>query len=311
MSDVSDISVVVSASSLERPFLVRLIEQCLVFADNVVVSSGSMMYDGREEDAEYWKYVREHFLSAQTLGRVRFITYAVGTTELLKHAIRPNALHNRARREAVAELLSWRREVQRNKTWVLFLDGDEVPDGKSVRTWWTAVNTRATVRDNQRNAYKLANHWYFLLPTLRAGTPEDSVLLVHQSVLETETEGVCGRPCRCLSDDNAIERDGIARSVPGVVHRMVGAGSPMFHHFSWVRSMRVDLERKVGAWGHRDDRPWTTLLRRAWNEIESGRPPTKDFVHGYNLERVPLDAVRPFCCDADALSHALLSYTCT
>lgn len=266
---------VVSFSTIELEFADDLLRNAAAFSDVVVLSVGERLYTGAPED--------ECAISAlqQAHPAVRVVRYPV-PDELLRT---PIALHNRARVVGLEAGLRALRDTQRGDdgSWVLFLDGDEIPDGDKFAAWWRASRDTAPP-----SALKLLNYWLFLSPRLVAEEHEDSVLLVHSS---------------CLTQpalDHARERDGIFMHVDacaaGMTRRRVPGldGAPMFWHMSWVRRDRAALHRKVANWGHCNDRDWHTLIDAAMDGIERGALPLRDFVHGY-----PLRAVTP----ADAPPH--------
>ena len=123
---------------------------------------------------------------------------------------------------------------------------------------------------------------------------EDSVLLVHSDALVNPE-----------SLKHPRERDGIylghLTSQDGwrdlKVERRVAPvdGKPLFWHYSWVRPSkmgadgkpdggRAALKAKVANWGHKDDTLWSTMIDRAFDRIEEGCWPDRDFVHGYTLK---------------------------
>ncbi|KAI8462833.1 MAG: hypothetical protein J3K34DRAFT_527469 [Monoraphidium minutum] len=183
----------------------------------------------------------------------------------------------------------WRPPGARGKVfaWLLFLDGDEVPDGRRVAEWAAA---RLPARpEGPPRCLKLAAHWYFREPTNRADAWEDSVVLADARAFAPAAGAAAGADAaaataawaRLLMVDD--ERDGLARALaPG--GRMVAGldGAPMFHHFSWVRT-KQQLLRKVATWGHRGDKDWAALIEAEFERPAGGR----DFVHGYTYTRVP------------------------
>lgn len=216
------------------------------------------MYDGAPEDSSLYHELERRFDGDRD--RLSFVTYDVDV-DIARD--RPYEMHNMSR------VCGYEHAVHANPcvSWVLFLDGDEVPDGESFSVWW-----RTNTRDSDV-AYKFSNYWYFLLSTLRADQTEDSVLMIHSKNI---------RPHTLLYGER--ERDSLLQDCPSVHRRMVdrSAGS-MFHHFSWVRS-RKDLVKKVTTWGHKGDRPWKQLLEHCWAMMdEMGVTPRVDFVHGYRL----------------------------
>lgn len=256
---MSTLTVCVSYCSHERPFVRALLRQSLLISDQVVVAVGDRLFSGMPEDEPHVAALATEFPT------VAFVRYDVGDHELST----PIVLHNRSRWTAA----SYRDQVG---GWILFLDGDEVPDGKRFAAWWSRM--RQTVDCD--TAFKMANYWYFLHPYIRATPLEDSVLLVHR------------RHVSPMSLSHARERDGILSIASGGslqhIKRLVvddDGGDPMFHHFSWVRN-RSALLAKVTSWGHCSDRTdWTEQVNNGLEQVASGEVP-HDFVHGHPLTMI-------------------------
>ena len=249
------LGVVVSYSSNESQFLAAQCRELAICADQIVYSVGSHLYDMRREAPLDLSMLEPKFTVA---------TYAV--EEDVKS--NPRKYHNLARSAGFAAL-------KEDVTWVLFLDADEIPDGRAVKAFFQ-TNAKHFF---EKMAYKFACHWYFVKSTWRATSDEDSIVLVHRSQLNAES----------LADVN--ERDGIVRRCPGGCMRRIysNAGTqrkPMFHHYSWVRSKAQALH-KVSTWGHRGDRrDWADLVEAAWSSPDPPAADFVDFVHGYAYEVV-------------------------
>ena len=252
------LAAIVSYCSNERPFVDELLSNACKFADLVILSVGTRLYTGEDEDEEHIRQVQARHPT------VSVARYAVTDAGLATPAV----LHNESRKAGI------QRATELFTTyWALLLDGDEIPDGDRVAAWWRSNPTAAS---STSTVYKMANFWYFLHPCLVAEPHEDSVMLVHSSLL---SEGALSHP---------RERDGIPEyHQVELVRDVTDGGTPMFHHYSWVRADRRALFRKVANWGHSRDRPWTDLLRAALDELDAGNAPTHDFVHGYPLVRLP------------------------
>jgi hypothetical protein len=262
--------VIVSYSSLERTFIKVLLEECKRFAKRIVVTYGTRLYTGEDENTTEINRLVEESCGTNGLGDIiEFVSYPVRMDELND----PVMLHNRSRAAGIASALP------QDDDWLLFLDADEVPDGLAMRDFLTRHDF-----SDRDCAYKLANYWYFMLPTLRAKQVEDSVVLVHASwVTDPKHVDAVWHP---------RERDGILmHSIDAHIGRHIQRqvysrdDKPMFHHFSWVRSF-PELVSKVRGWGHRNQRNWEHLLRETRAELAHGRIPVNDFVHGYELEVV-------------------------
>ena len=252
---------IVSFCTNEREFLDAVLRECLVFSDEVVVSYGSKLFDGTDEDLTVVRDFQRRYPG------VTFVEYTVDPTLDLSVqrgvCARPTAYwHNLARWTAVQALRCRDR-------WVFVLDADEVPDGARVRAWL------AQTRLDRRYTYKCANYWYFKDPTFRSQVWEDSVLLVHRSQL---TEAAV------FGD---YERDHIVGSAPTRLQRRTAGldGLPMFDHYSWVRS-RAGLQHKIANWAHRDDLFRGVDAEGVVNHIFRDEN-VNDVVHGYKYTVVP------------------------
>lgn len=249
------LTIVITYCSNERMFINHIMTAALRAADTVCVAVGRRLFDGREEDVAHVDELASRYPAA------RFTWFDV-PDDLLET---PVVLHNNARSAA----LSVKSDL--SDSWVIMLDGDEIPcdGGLPLLDWWTANRKDLDVH----TAYKLANRWFFLHPRLVSERTEDSIVLVHGSHL---TDAALSHP---------RERDGVCIMLcqnGGCCTRGVSGldGKPMFDHFSWVRESRAHLIAKVTNWGHSGERDWVALVENAWRDMEQGRLPDRDFVHG-------------------------------
>lgn len=265
--------ILITYCSNERPFIHRLLDGAIHAADVVCVAVGRRLFDGREEDADHILALAAQYPS------VRFRWYEV-PDELLAT---PIVLHNRARMVArdMASLFLKDRGGCLSESWVILLDGDEVPcgGGAGLRNWWQATGSKLS----SSNTYKLCNRWFFLHPTLVSEQYEDSIVLVHGSQLTDHAmTHVRERDGVCFTVASASAEGGCVRDVLDLQN------VPMFDHYSWVRGSRDLLLAKVANWGHSKDsgRDWTGMVNHAYDEMEAGRFPDRDFVHGRKLSIV-------------------------
>jgi hypothetical protein len=292
----------VSACSLDRAFIDAIVYNARIFSDLVVVSLGTRLHDGRPEDfrGEAERLVKdpEEEENGKGLCAVMVSVYEGVHTD-------PVALHNMARRagvEAARRALSAAQPF-----WALMLDGDEVPDGPAFERWWKGEGG-SIVRLDSFMAHKMANLWLFIDPRLASTELEDSVLLVHSDAL--------------VHDDalqHPRERDGVYlwnQSSPLGMHAMCVQRNvlsddkePMFWHFSWVREGGRDaLKAKCAHWGHAGERDWPALIDTAFDAVEHGQWPERDFVHNRGLRL--LDQLPEFLGEhlrGLAATHAFLS----
>ena len=147
---------------------------------------------------------------------------------------------------------------------VLWLDGDEVVDAPRFRAWW-AVRGATAVLGRGGAPLKLANFFYFREERFQAMQLEDSSVICARAGLTVAQ----------FFDNPDAEREmfavGARRLVPGL------DGAPLVHHYSWVRSKPLMLQ-KVRAWGHNKDagRDWVAAVEAEFAHPFSGH----DIVHG-------------------------------
>lgn len=178
---------------------------------------------------------------------------------------------------------------------VLWLDGDEVVDAPRFRAWWAARGA-AAVLGRGGAPLKLANFVYFREARFQAVQLEDSAVICARAGLTVAQ----------FFDNPDAEREmfaaGARRLVPGL------DGAPLVHHYSWVRSKPLMLQ-KVRAWTHNADagRDWVAAVEAEFAHPFSGR----DIVHGeayvYRTLKEPtwIDTLRSKRSSEHASEHAL------
>ncbi|MCC6127866.1 MAG: hypothetical protein IT584_01525 [Chlamydiae bacterium] len=224
------------------------------FARQILISVCDHFFDGTPENLELLDQIYRSFPDCT------FIQYPFAPQKIPKRLFKDISIehfwHSLSRLVAAQSLES-------SIETVLFLDADEVPDGKRFQGWLADSDYRKHI------ALRLANYWYFREPRYQATSWENSVLLVQRRALENSL----------LLQDR--ERDAIYDELPGPKRSHVtdANGEPMFHHFSWVRT-KEEMLKKITSWGHRADKDWASLVEKEFLGPFSG----KDFVHGFFLK---------------------------
>lgn len=250
------IATIVNFCSNESRFIRATLEQAHLFSHQVIVSVCDHFFDGIPENRPLLEQIYAAF--PQCL----FIEYPYLPKKIPKKMwkkVDPSHFwHSFSRLIGVAYL---QEEVET----VLFLDADEVPDGRRFAEWLDSSDYV------HHTTLKLANYWYFREPIHQALHFEDSIVLVQKRALEKEI---------LLHQE---ERDAIYNLLPGPKRRHVTGcdGAPMFHHYSWVRTQE-EMLKKVKAWGHKGDRDWVSLVEQEFTGPFKGT----DFVHGYSYQLV-------------------------
>ena len=256
------VAIVISTSSSEVRFLRAQLNECCKFAAFVAVTFGTLRFDGvTPENTEQIEEI------AREWPHVCFLRYEVVSPDKYDNPLtsRPGAFwHNISR-------IVGARVINKHLDWIMFLDGDEIPDGDAFGKWKTKM-LRSNPPPNK--GYAFANYWYFREPIYRAITVEQSVMLLPTKLFSTPHY-----MWQILMNDS--ERQGLFGYLDLEQYAVSLDGVPMIHHYSWVRSKEHALA-KVASWGHKDDKPWAQLIEQTWD-----RPfDWTDFVHGYEYEEV-------------------------
>lgn len=247
---------VVNFCSNERRFLKACLDQASLFSKQIVVPVCDHFFDGVPENRALLDEVYEAF------PHIQFIEYPFIPARIPKKVwkwVTPSSFWH-----SLSRLIGFHFLKEEIET-VLFLDADEIADGKRFSEWLDCSDYQLHM------ALKLANYWYFREPCYRSVKWEDSVVMAQKKALKGEL---------ILRKE---ERDAIYDSLPGPKRRhVIGVnGEPMFHHYSWVRT-EEEMMKKVGSWGHKHDRDWPDLVRKEFSKPFQGT----DFIHGYQYQTV-------------------------
>jgi hypothetical protein len=250
------IATVVNFCSNEIRFIRATLEQAMLFSSQVIVPVCDHFFDGTKENQTLLDQVYTAFPECL------FVEYPYVPEKIPKKIWKKvgaaHFWHSFSR-------LIGTQFVHEDIEKVLFLDADEVPDGKRFSKWLENSDHM------HHSTLKFANYWYFRDPANQALKYEDSIVLVQKRALG---------PQMLLCQE---ERDAIYNLAPGPKRRNVMGcdGNPMFHHYSWVRTQE-EMLKKVKAWGHKQDRDWTSLVKEEFAAPFKGT----DFVHGYSYKLV-------------------------
>lgn len=251
-----NLATIVNFCTNESRFIQVCLEQALQFSSQVIVPVCDHFFDGTKENTELLEKIYRAF--PQCL----FVEYPFIPHKIPKKVfkrVRPANFWHSFSRMIASEFVD--EEIEH----VLFLDADEIPDSSRFSEWLGCSDYHG------HTVIKLANYWYFREPCYQADKWEDSIVFAQRRALE---------PHLLLSQE---ERNAIYDSLPGPKRRMVVGvdGSPMFHHYSWVRSEQ-EMLKKVSAWGHRGDQEWSQLVKNEFTGPFKGI----DFVHQYPCKTI-------------------------
>lgn len=250
------IATIVNFCTNESRFIKACLEQVSLFSRQVIISVCDHFFDGTPEKRELLDQIYAAFPNCQ------FVEYPFIPQKIPKRTwktVDPAHFWHSLSRLVGYSLLD--PEIES----VLFLDADEVPDGKRFARWLDESDY------HQHAVLKMSNYWYFRAPSNQALTFEDSIVLARRSALESDI----------LLHQK--ERDAIYELLPSPKRRHVtdSEGVPLFHHYSWVRTQE-EMIKKVSTWGHRGDRDWISLVKEEFATPFRGT----DFIHGYKYQTV-------------------------
>lgn len=236
-----NISVVVSYCSLENRFMRKLINECLKFTKDIVVASFDKFLD-ETEDTNLIKDFDIPYVN-------RIIVPIFKIDNKLNH-----------------NLLRWCGLKQAKNDFILFLDGDEIPDGQLMDEYLSNVNYK------KYDAISFMCYWYFREPFLRANTTEECGVMLKKELLNKDWIF------------HESERWNFRNKTNNFLDNQVHEGKIIMHHYSWVRT-KDQMLQKVKAWAHSHERNWTELVEEEFKGEFKGR----DFVHNYTYQKVETD----------------------
>lgn len=195
---------------------------------------------------------------------------------------------DKAKRTNQEWILHFRAEATRRmalkahlESYTLYLDADEVIDVPRFLAWWKSAwdghgGGNEKLHSFLPAAFHLNNAWYFRDVRLKACVREDSAVMVEQSKV---TPDMFSRIKADREELALLCLGGDAVQLRNIKHSFTALdGEPLIHHFSWVRSLEIVLE-KVKAWGHAGERDWESIVREAW----AAPLLVKEPIHGYTL----------------------------
>ena len=232
------ISVVISYCSNDKPFIQPLLNECKKFSNDIVIVSTNHFLDGTYDEE----------LEDLTQEDVKHIIYP---WEVDKD---PKFWHNHNRFLGLQ---------QAQKSYVLFLDADEIPDGKMMLEFLqSGIHLSMPI-------ISFECYWYFREATFRALTTERCGVLYNRGYL---TEELIYHP---------MERWSFEMTQTPRLDKYTFRNQILMHHFSWVRT-KEQMLKKVKSWAHQGDKQWVSLIEEEFQYSFKGR----DFVHNYKFTDV-------------------------
>lgn len=255
---LENLAIIINYCSLHKQFIDANIEQCLKVTNNVMLSIGSHLYDGRPESDKQLSQLSKKYPTVFIL--------SFNTLNIDKEY--PNEYSNKI--STRSRILSYKKCIMKfdNIEWMLFLDSDEIPEGDKLKIFLSKSQF-----DNDKN-YMFSNYWYFREPIYQSLTFEQNPLLIHINNIKDHIL------------ESQYERNGFINDINETkkTEKFVNDidGNPMFHHFSWAYSKEKMIEKV--KWSFSKDNH-ILLFQCIENEFESPFK-MKDFIHNYDYKIV-------------------------
>ena len=238
------VSVVINYCSIDRKFMPALLKQCLMFSDDIIIVSFDKLFSNVVEpsgDVDNFCSINPTVIKSRQLK--------------FTNDNHPRHFHNLARWEAVHRA---------KNDYILFLDADEIPEGKILNH----IFENNLVQDYDGVDFRC--HWYFRSVNYQAEQKEICGLLINKKVITKDL---------MFTDSERWS----FRQVLGTKYLSdtMYNGQILLHHFSWVRS-HTEMLAKISSWGHKFDKDWEFLVNEEFSRPFNGT----DFVHGYSYNIV-------------------------
>lgn len=232
------IATIIHYCSNDYRFLKKAVQECSHFSTQILVPFSDRFFDGGEEN---------RFLLEQSMREnpeCTFVRFEFNVKQLYSPFIDRVPMdedwlccwHSTSR---YVGRFFVRPEVE----WILFIDADEIVEGARFAKW---VETM----DPELKAVWFGSYMYGQQAHQRKEEKQLTGLLLRKD---------CVTPHQIL---NPQERCGIFQDVVGR-KKMAMDDSPLFHHYSWVRS-EAECRQKAMTWAKKDQRDWISWL----NEVE-------------------------------------------
>ncbi len=237
------VTTIINYCTNDYRFLNACISEVSKFSQEVVVPVCDHFFDGTPEN----QLLLEHSYAAHP--DVKFIEFALenegyGIYSSLNNCD-PDWIHYL---HSTARYVGYQFLHPETK-YVLFLDVDEIIDGDKMKAWLQNYNYQ------EYNAVRFTSYFYFREARFRATKIMRNALLVKRANFDSQL----------ILDIN--ERKGTFDAIIGPKLEDVRGldGTPLVHHYSWVKTTD-EMHKKVQSWGHHKDCDWVTLIQ---NELKA------------------------------------------
>jgi len=163
--DLDNFCVIINYCSKDKAFIYANIEECFKVTNHVVLSCGTKLFHGEDEDINHLKELKSKYPSLNVL------LFNVDLSEENPLEQRPNAFFpNKARICGYVKIIEKYPQLE----WFLFIDADEIPQGILLK--YILENSDFKTTEN----YTFSNYWYFREPIYQSKSYEGSPLLLYR-----------------------------------------------------------------------------------------------------------------------------------
>ncbi len=237
------VATIISYCSNDFRFISKCIEEAKVFSQQIIIPVCDHFFDGTPENRQLLNHTYAKHPDCQ------FIEFSYQPDRIYSqyHSMDPNDPDWAIFWAATTRYVGFHYLDPKIES-VLFLDSDEIVEGKPFLDWLEAKEYLSY------EALRLASYFYALEPTLQAKNVVNLPLFVKKSAFAP------------LTLFNELERIGAYLSHAGPKREeVVGVnGLPFVHHYSWVRTKEECLW-KTRTWSHRNDEDWPLLIEEAFS----------------------------------------------
>jgi hypothetical protein len=232
------IATVIHYCTNEYRFLKKVVEEASYFSQKIVIVTCDHFFNGESEQQDLLHQTYQEFPN------VLFFEFAYY----------PNRLYNPYLTSFASDDPEWGSLWHATSRYIatlfmpeeieyaLFLDSDEVIDGKRFSAWLESETYRSY------SAFRLGCYLYAHHASLRATKLFTSALWVQMKKVD---------PSLII---NIRDRCGWFTALPDPKKKLLDSqGEPFIHHYSWVRS-KEECQHKAKTWGHRLDKEWLPLI---------------------------------------------------
>lgn len=254
-----NIGTVILATTDDIQFLHALVREAALFSTQIVLSFGTQFYNKELERESVINYFLNTLSDISV--PISIVRYNLNDNVIDSSVNPSNYWHCHGRWVGIQSLF-------KHIEYVLLLDADEVPEGFVFKTW---LQTGEYLK---YDCMKMANYWYWREPIYRAkNVIEDSIVFIKREHAD-----------KVHLTMQTHERTSTFDICSGVKKREILSinGTPMFHHFSWVRTYKQML-RKVVSWGHKHDRDFVGMVHEEFSHNFSGT----ERMRGNSYDTVP------------------------